>query len=130
MSREKRTPLNPWESILPAAEKHFSRLGDSLLDSPVFNELSPYARLLYMYMVRAAAGKRDFTFQHSFYKRYGITDATFGRLRDELVNAGFITVLKNNRTVRKANIYQFSTTWKEKIKMGKVIHHGFLALSP
>ena len=67
---------------------------------------------------------------HGFYTRYRITDSTFGRLRDELVNAGFIKVVQNNKTVRKANVYQFSNAWKmHEGKRDKIIHYDFSALS-
>ena len=130
MSRSKKTPLNPWESVNPTMEKHFSRLGDSLMDSEIFNSLSSYARLLYLYMIRASAGKETFTFQHGFYTRYRMTNRTFCRLRDELVNAGFIKVVQNNKTVRKANVYQFSNAWKiHEGKRDKIIRYDFSAVS-
>ena len=112
MGRNKKTPLNPWESVSPDMEKHFTRFGDSLIDSEAMNSLSVYARYLYFCMVRAAAGKREFTFSKAFYRKYHIPPITFYRLRDELVEAKFLEIATNNKTVRKANMYRFIDGWK------------------
>ena len=74
MIKRKKVPLNPWETAKKAdeADTHYSRYGDSLLDSPKFCRLKYTTRLLYLYMIRAAAGKRVVTFPCSFYEKRGV----------------------------------------------------------
>ena len=114
MGRTKKVPLNFWETAKTGDEYdvHFSRLGDSLLDSPTFCQLSNIARLIYFYMIRAAAGKREFTFSHSFYTRRGFAKKTVARVIEELENAGFIQVKERGKVTRSPNKYQFTSDWK------------------
>ncbi|OUO45749.1 hypothetical protein B5F80_07440 [Megasphaera sp. An286] len=114
MRRTKRVPLNFWETAKRGDEYdvHFSRLGDSLLDSPTFCKLGNSTRLIYFYMIRAAAGKREFTFSHSFYDKRGFAKRTVIRAIMELENAGFIRVKEHGKATRTPNQYRFINDWK------------------
>ncbi len=114
MARRKLKQLNPWETgKTPAQGEHFTRIGKSLLRHPAFTALNSSARLLYICMVEACAGKREFTFTVSDYKACGFAKNTFLRAKEELIQGGFIVVIELGRTTRTPNKYAFSDRWKK-----------------
>ena len=110
----KRTKLNFWETGKSTDEtEHFARVSKSLLRHPSFTALGSSARLLYLCMVEACAGKREFTFTLSDYKACGFAKQTFLRAKDELIKAGFIAVSECGRNTRTPNKYRFIDDWKK-----------------
>lgn len=91
-------------------EKQFARLGRTLLLHPKFLALSHPAKVLYMYMVFWAGNKHQFNFAYGIYKDF-MHKNTFYRALNELVAAGFITVVQRNKNLRKPNVYAFSAAW-------------------
>lgn len=118
MGRRKKYPLNIWESATPKAEKHYCRIGDSLMLHPAFTALPLTAQLVYLHMVSACAGKMEFNFTATDCEKRGIPRATFMRARDKLIKAGFIKTIENNQHRRKPNVYQFCSDWQ---KIGKTV---------
>jgi len=45
-----------------------------------------------------------------------MSKATFFKARKDLIDHGFIEIVHNNRNLRKANDYRFTTKWKDFIK--------------
>lgn len=115
MRRKRTTPLNSWETAHKGSEseKHYSRYGDSLLDSPKLCKLNGIARLVYLYMVRAAAGKQEFTFAREFYIKRGFSPPSVNRAIKELIEEGFICRKTSGKLTRTPNIYEFISQWKE-----------------
>ena len=109
MGRKRKT-LPFWESA--EEQGHFVRIGKSLLQHKSFRSLGTSARLLYICMTEAAAGKPEFRFSKSDYLAYGLARNTFLRAREELIAAGFIAVIECGRTTRKPNRYRFIDVWK------------------
>ena len=58
-----------------------------------------------------SGGKRSFTFPYAKYRSY-MTKPTFQRVKQELIDKGFVDVIQNNKNLRKSNIYAFSDRWK------------------
>lgn len=112
MGRHKKR-LAFWESGQDQDGEHFARIGKSLLRHEAFKALGASARLLYICMVEACAGEREFTFTVADYKACGFAMNTFLRAKEELIQAGFITVIESGRTTRTPNKYAFSNEWKE-----------------
>lgn len=113
MARKKKTPFAPWETrTSDGIEKRYIRLGNTLLYSSAFLQLSAKAKETYIYMRIESAGKREFTMPHSKYIQFSKKDS-FLRARDELEKAGFIETLQHNANLRKPNVYCFSERWKE-----------------
>lgn len=90
----------------------FVRLYADLLQSQVFQSLSPVEKNLYTAMALVAGENRTFEFTESTAKRFGFSGMALRRGVKSLTDAGFISTLENNRTLRKANLYQFEITWK------------------
>ena len=99
-----------WETPNPNA-RQFGRLYPDLDKHPSFTALNFSARCLYLSMIQASAGKREFHFTVSEYKSRGWNATTFTRARDELVAAGFIEFARRGKTTRQPNIYRFSAKW-------------------
>lgn len=90
----------------------FVPLYADLLQSEGFYHLSPIDRLVYISMGLAAGGNSTFEFTESTAKRFGFSGMALRRAVTDLVEAGFISVVENNRTRRKPNIYRFEMGWK------------------
>lgn len=113
MARHKKTPFPPWATrTSDGIEKRYIRLGNTLLYSSAFLQLSAKAKEIYLYMLIDSAGQREFTMPHSKYIRFSKKDS-FLRARDELEKAGFIETVQHNANLRKPNVYRFSEHWKE-----------------
>lgn len=113
MARKKKTPFAPWETgTSDGIEKRYIRLGNTLLYSPVFLQLSAKAKETYIYMRIESAGQREFTMPYSKYTQFSKKDS-FLRAREELEKAGFIETIQHNGNLRKPNVYRFSEKWKE-----------------
>ena len=119
MGRRKKVPLNFWECNSDGvSEKSYCRLGQSLFLSWQFAELPVMAKIIYVEMVSAAAGKRDFTFSVAEYSRRGLSKNGVLSNIPKLVQAGFIEVLESGWTQRKPNKYRFSQDWRTRKKVG------------
>lgn len=83
-----------------------------LLQSEKFQELAPGEQMLYITMSLEAKGQESFEFSRATAEHYGISNAALRRCVPKLVEAGFISVVENNRTRRKPNVYRFEMGWK------------------
>lgn len=114
MARRKKVPLNDWETWDPEKDSNFARIGFSLWLAPAFIALKPTARNVYLMMIGASAGKREFTFTNSYYTARGIVRKSFLRAVQELTKAGFIQIIENGKNTRTPSKYAFSNRWKQK----------------
>lgn len=111
MARTKRTPFNEWESRkADGIEKRYIRLGASKAASMI--HLSDAAYRVFLCMMMESAGKREFEFPYSKYKAFA-GKHKFLRVKQELIEQGFIEEVENNSNRRLPNIYCFSERWKQ-----------------
>ena len=119
LARKKYSDFKPWETAKKekGPEKQFSRISATLLQHPAFTALKPGVRLVYLTMVMAAAGKREFNFPRASYTGlYGLSHNIVCKAIPELVKGGFIQVKQSGQNTRTPNIYEFVNTWKEPYK--------------
>ena len=90
----------------------FVSLYADLLQSEKFQELAPGEQMLYIMMMLEAKGQEAFEFSRATAEMYGISNAALRRCVPKLIDAGFISVVENNRTRRKPNVYRFEIGWK------------------
>ena len=90
----------------------FVPLYADLLQSEQFQALSRVDQLVYIAMGLEAKTFKDFKFPESTAKLYGFSGMALRRSVQDLVDAGFISVVENNRTRRKPNVYRFEVDWK------------------
>ena len=93
-------------------ENRFVQLGNSLLLSPEFQQLSMGARCLYICTAMEAGGRRNFTFPQSAATKYGINPRSMRRYLQELISTGFVEVETSGRWTRESNRYLFSMRWR------------------
>ena len=115
MASRKKTPFSAWQTRKDnGIEERHIRLGNSqLLDSAML-DLSDKGFKVYIYMLLESGGKREFTFSRSTYSKI-VGNSTFQRVKEELIQKGFIKEKQNNANLRKRNVYEFSDGWKSYI---------------
>ena len=94
-------------------EGRFVQVGNSLLLSSEFQQLSMGARSIYFCMAMEAGGRRNFTFPQAAAKKYGIPARSMRRYLQELIDAGFIEVEASGRWTRESNSCLFSMKWRQ-----------------
>lgn len=105
--------IRPWLTArADCKEGRFLQIGNSLLLSDKFQELSPGAQMLYLCMCLESGGRRELTFPLSSAKKYGIAQRSFRRYLTDLEKAGFIEK-ESLANLRRPNEYRFSFGWKE-----------------
>ena len=79
------------------------------------NELSPNAFRLYVMMKSYAQQKNEFTFPYRIYKNF-LSKQTFVKVREELINLGYVEPFVSYKNLRTENKYKFSSKWRERNK--------------
>ena len=77
-----------------------------------FLELSPIAKVIYIYMLDYSNGSITTEFPNSIYLNI-TTKPTFLKAIEELSKKGFIEVIESGRFTRTKNIYKFISKWSE-----------------
>ena len=114
MPKFQKKALVPWLSATSdGKDGRFIQIGNSLLLSKTFQQLSTGAVHLYMCMAMESGGHWDFKFPLKAAKKYGIASTSLRRYIKELERGGFITV-RSNKNLRIANDYRFSVEWKKR----------------
>lgn len=90
----------------------FAAIYADLLQSEQFQELAPGEQILYIAMCVEAKRQATFEFPKATAAQYGFGGTTLRRCVPKLIDAGFISVVENNRTRRKPNVYRFELDWK------------------
>lgn len=89
------------------------QIGNSLLLSKEFQELTPGAGRLYLCMAMESGGKPETTFTHGTAKKYGIAGTTFDRQVKELCEGGFLERVQDDGLMQYSpGIFRFSLAWK------------------
>lgn len=118
------------------AKDNYTYIYDGTLTSKQFTSLSPTTRNLYFACCSQRRSKKGTANLHLFNQQHGTNysekDGYFTmpnkRIKDyglspntchkrsfkELINAGFIEVIENNKHRHIENIYRLSTAWKKK----------------
>lgn len=105
--------LNSWETANKnRKEKHFTRIGSSFFDDPLVTNLTNVEFRVLLYMLRASAGKQEFTFSKAFYSARGISASSYNLAEKKLIEKGFIIKIKSGHRTREKNVYRWVDTWK------------------
>lgn len=112
--RKKEPPFWTTGLLIPQAREQFGAPRRSLYRHPAFKALSYGARCLYLSMLEACAGHREFTFSKSDCEAYGINRMTFLRERQQLIDGGFIEYADIPHKPGTAWVYRFIDRWKYK----------------
>ena len=118
MSR-KNAPFKSYEGK-KAKDKHVRLTADMML-SKAYLELSDSAKAVYNYMKLYSCGSDTFEYPVSLALKY-TSKSTFLRVKDELIEAGFIEYEQHNQFCRTKNVFKLSGEWRSK----KSIPHGII----
>jgi hypothetical protein len=104
--------FKPFESTTRTA-KHL-RITNNMLESAAWKKLSCHAMVIYMYM----KSKYNFNNENDISLTYAegqklMHKNTFTKAIDELIEYGFIKVIRQSWTSRECNIYGFSSMWQK-----------------
>lgn len=110
----KKTTLKEWETayIDPSKEKYWCSHGSSLEDSEQVSKLSHPAYRLLSIMLRACAGKQEFTCSQGFAKKRGLPPSTFEKAKNELIEKGFIKKVESGKLTRTPSRFMWLNDWK------------------
>ena len=112
MRRSRKTPFPNWQTQkVNGIEERYMRLGNSQLTAEAMYSLSHVAFRMYTYMLLESGGKQEFKMPRGKYGKFMSAGGAYKAIR-ELVEKGFIEIVEQNKNLRKANVYRFSTRWK------------------
>jgi len=103
----------------------FIMLPNKMIDSKAWQELSCYARTVYIEIKRRYNGKNDRNLSYTYREASKIMHInTFVKALRELINNGLIDIVRSGGLYRKNNIFGLSDRWKfydqENFKPGKI----------
>lgn len=95
---------------------HFVLLPDSQTDSKAWKKLSTNAVWVYIEFMKKYKGKNSSTVDNLSltYKevKYKMSSATFWRAKDELLDLGFLKIVRPGGLMHRCTIYGLSEKWK------------------
>ena len=113
--------IRPWLSArYDCSEGRFLQVGNSLflshkdkdgLEQNQFAKLSLSAKYTYLCMCLESGGRREFQFPLAAAKKYSISERTFRRCINELIEAKMIS-RQSGANARLPNNYEFISEWK------------------
>lgn len=111
----KSRPLKPWLSANhDSRDGRFIQVGNSLMLSSTFHELTLGARWLYFCMAMESGGKMEFVFTQSVAKKYRISPSSFKRNASDLVRRGFVERVRSPAQERwEESRFRFRFDWKQ-----------------
>lgn len=103
----------------------FVMLPNKMIDSKAWQELSCYARAVYIEIRRRYNGSNEDNLSYTYREASKIMHIdTFAKALKELVNNGLIDIIRSGGLYRKSNIFGLSDRWKfydqENFKPGKL----------
>ncbi len=116
MSRGKKiTPFKDYEQVTDRNGYEVNYLRITSIQLACMNELSANAFRLYVMMKSYAKGEVQFTYPYRIYKNI-FSKQTFIKVRQELVDKGYIEPFHSHKTMRTENEYRFSSVWRTRNK--------------
>ena len=86
-------------------------LTKSMLTNEKWLSLNYSSQLIYVYMKMWAYGRQEFKFSYSLALNIVKSKTTFKKSIDELVDKGFIEIIRISRTPGIGTIYKLSNKW-------------------
>lgn len=119
MGKRKENTTEQWlcgrNSVLGGPGNHYIRLANSLINCRAFRDLSANAQLLYLRMCLYARGNFSFTYPRKEHSK-DMTQATFEKCKEELIQKGFIKLERSGKCTRTNNVYSFCYDWKNAVQ--------------
>lgn len=91
----------------------FVMLPNKMIDSKAWQELSCYARVVYIEIRHKWNGKNDGNLSYTYREAKKIMHInTFAKALRELINNGLIDIIRSGGLYKKCNIFGLSDRWK------------------
>ena len=113
MAKKKRKQFREFESgaILEGFKEPYISITKSMLVNERWLSLNYSSQLIYIYMKLWSYGRQEFKFSYSLALNIVKSKSTFKKSIDELVNNGFIEIIRISRTPGIGTIYRFTNKW-------------------
>lgn len=113
MSKKKKKQFRQFESsdILNNFQEPYVCITKSMLENDNWLSLGYPARVIYIYMKMWSYGRQEFQFSYRLGLHIFKSYSTFKKAIDELVNKGFIEIVRISRTPGIGTIYKFTNKW-------------------
>ncbi|ANY69735.1 hypothetical protein BBD42_27015 [Paenibacillus sp. BIHB 4019] len=115
MSRKKKKDYSfrPFEKATSSIDNHHIRITRNMMESVAWKELSVHAVVLYLAMKTKYTGsnENDISFTYAEGEKL-MNKATFTKSMDQLIENGFIQIIRQGWSIREPNIYGFHTMWQ------------------
>lgn len=115
MARRKKKDygFKPFEKEPLSADNHHIRITRNMMNSKAWQELSVHSKVLYMEMKSKYTGTNqdDISLTYSEGQKL-MNKLTFTKSLDQLIELGFIKLVRQSWTTRECNIYGFHTMWQ------------------
>lgn len=118
--RKKNKVFESWQTN---GNSNFMQIFYDMFDSKAWKELNAHDCFLYLYMLRKHQRKvtsgyieksnyNDISMPKSEYEKI-MSNKTFYKCIDNLIEHGFVRVIRSGYAEKTCNIYSFSDTWKQ-----------------
>lgn len=111
--KKKQKSFRSFESseIINDFKEPYISLTKSMLNNEKWLDLSYSSKIIYIYMKLWSYGRQEFKFSYSLSLKIVKSRTTFKKSIDELVNKGFIEIIKISRIPGIGTVYKFSDKW-------------------
>lgn len=113
MAKKKRKQFRDFESsaMLEGFKEPYVCITKSMLTSEKWASLNYSSKLVYIHMKLWSYGRQEFKFSYSLALNIVGSRTTYKKSIDELVNNGFIEIIRISRTPGIGTIYKFTNKW-------------------
>lgn len=113
MSRKKRKQFRDFESsaMLDDYKEPYVCITKSMLTSEKWGNLGYPAKTIYLYMKLWSYGRQEFEFSYNLALNVVGSRKTFKKAIDELVENGFLEIIRISRTPGIGTRYKFISKW-------------------
>jgi hypothetical protein len=113
MARKKDYGFKVWEKVLEHPDGKHVRITNNMMESKAWKQLTPHAVQLYLYMKSKynKNNENDISCTYAEGEKL-MSKLTFTKALDQLIEHGFIKVIRQSWTSRECNIYGFHFMWQ------------------
>jgi len=112
-NKKKDYGFKPHEKDIRSQDNHHVRITRNMLQSLAWQELTPYAVIIFIFIKAKYTGNNDDNLSFTYAEGAKLMNKrTFTKGVNLLIKYGFITLVEQNRHKKKANIYGLSDQWQ------------------
>ncbi len=106
--------LKPFEKDVKSADNHHIRVTRNMMESVAWKALTVYSRVLYIEMKLKYVGSNENDISFTYAEGEALMSKhTFTKSIDQLIDHGFIQIIRQGWSIREPNIYGFHIMWQQ-----------------